>query len=277
MTKILDFVAGRTPAQLYESYLVPGFFAPFAEQLADYASPGRHYLDVACGTGIVSRTIAEKCDEDVTIKAVDVVPLMIDEAKKRASSPAIEYHVAPADALPFAEASFDTALCQQGLQFFPDQKKAVHEINRTLKPGGCFFASIWPSADEASPVFHSFADAVGRHLGDDLLPLGPFAFGGEEKLELLARETGFAIETLERRTLTTVLPSIRELVLFDILFLGRPGPDGALQPVLAPDDPAGDEIVEKIIFEMTSELTRFIGSDGRLVSPATTLFLAARK
>lgn len=277
MTKIEDFMAGRTPAQLYETYLVPGFFTPFAEQMAEPVSPGLHCLDIACGTGVVSRTLAAIHDDDIAVRAVDIAPPMIDEAERRTKSPAVRYHLGAADALPFADGAFDVALCQQGVQFFPDKQKAFEEARRVLKPKGLFLASVWPPAEEANPVFHSFEKAVARRLGEDLSPLGPFSFGGEERLRTLAQEAGFAIETLERRTLPTVLPSIRELVLFDVLFLGRPGPDGSLQPVLAPDDPAGDAVIERIIADMTSELTDYMGSDGRLISPATTCFLIARK
>lgn len=277
MTNIQNFVAGRSPAELYETYLVPGFFRPFAEQLADNAAPGQHCLDVACGTGVVSRALAERHANDLAVKAIDVAPPMINVAKTRSASPVIEYFLGSADALPFNDELFDAAFCQQGIQFFPDKQKAFEEIRRTLKRGGWLFASIWPPADQANPVFLSFEKAVGQHLGEELLPLGPFSFGEETRLRELAEDAGFSVKTLEKRTLPTVLPSVRELVLFDVLFLGRPGADGALQPVIAADDPASDDIVENMITDMTAELTDYIGADGRLVSSASTYFLAARK
>ncbi|WDI31662.1 class I SAM-dependent methyltransferase [Hyphococcus flavus] len=277
MTKIEDFIAGRSPAEMYETYLVPGFFKPFAEQMIENAVAGSKYIDVACGTGIVSRTLAAKLDDNVSIDALDMAPPMIDVAKQQTVSSVVKYHLTPADALPFDDALFDGAFCQQGIQFFPAKEKAFEEIFRVLKPGGRFYAAIWLPAKEANVVFASFEKAIGRHLGEDLLPLGPFSFGNLERLRRLATDGGFNIETLESRTLLTVLPSIRDLVLFDVLFLGRPGADGSLQPVIRPNDPAGDEIVEQMIAEMTEDLEPYIGDDGRLYTDATTYFLAANK
>jgi ubiquinone/menaquinone biosynthesis C-methylase UbiE len=276
MTKIEDFVAGRTSAELYETYLTPGFFAPWAEEMAELAAPGQNCLDLACGTGAVSRGLAAK-HNNMNIKAVDVAPLMLDEARKQTRSDAVEYHLGSADALPFDNDTFDMAFCQQGLQFFPDKEKAFDEVQRVLKPGGRFAVTIWRPVEEASPVFESFAKAVGRHLGEDLLPLGPFSFGSEERLRRLTEDAGFKIETLEQRTLPSVLPPVEALVLFDVLFLGRPAEDGSLQPVLAPDDPAGDAVVDKIINDMEEDLKSYIGADGNLHGPASTHFMIARK
>lgn len=276
MTKIEDFIAGRTPAELYETYLTPGFFAPWAEEMAELASPGQCCLDVACGTGAVSRALAAR-HNDISIKAVDVAQPMLDEARKQTQEAAIDYHLGSADALPYDDDMFDMGFCQQGLQFFPDKERAFGEIFRVLKPGGRLAVSVWRPVEEASPVFESFAKAVGRHLGKDLLPLGPFSFGGEERLMALAESAGFEIETLEQRTLPSVLPPVADLVLFDVLFLGRPAEDGSLQPVLAPDDPAGDAIVDRMIDDMSEDLKSFIGADGNLHAPASTHFMIARK
>ncbi|WP_425409387.1 methyltransferase domain-containing protein [Hyphococcus sp.] len=277
MTKIQTFLAGRTPAQLYEEYLVPGFFKPWAERLAEHAQAGHKCLDLACGTGIVSRALAERFGDNISVQAIDVAPPMIEEAGKRTSSNAIEFQLGSAVNLPFDNGCFDDAFCQQGVQFFPEKEKAFAEVHRVLKPGGKFFVSVWPSAEEANPVFKSFEKAVERHLGADLVPLGPFSFGGEDRLRALAEESGFKVRTLEKQTLNSVLPSIRRLVLFDVLFLGRPDSDGALQPVLAPDDPAGDQIVEAMIADIQHDLTAFIGEDEKLYSPATAMFLIAEK
>ncbi len=276
MTKMQDFIAGRTPPELYETYLAPGFFAPFAKELAKLAKPGDKCLDVACGTGIVSRTLAEKYGRSITINAIDIAPPMIEEAKKHSAPYAIDYQIASAGDLPFDEETFDVIFCQQGLQFFPDKEKAMAEIRRVLKPGGRAAISAWLPAEDASPVFDAFQKAVARHLGADLLPLGPFSFGKADRMKGLAKGAGFGVEKLNTVTLPATLPPIEEFVLFDVLFLGRPGPDGSLQPVLTADDPDGDRLVDLMVADMTKELQDFVGPDGKLHAPASTHFLLAR-
>lgn len=276
MSKISDFIAGRTPPELYETYLTPGLFAPWAEDFAAFAEPGGRYLDIACGTGAVSRAIAGRLEDNVSIKAVDVAPLMIEAARRYTRTPAVEFELASADALPFDDASFDGAFCQQGLQFFPDKEKAFQEARRVIKPGGFFAASVWLPVEESSPVFRAFADSIARHLGEDLLPLGPFSFGDAERLRARAEEAGFKIDSLERRTKQAALPGIEDLVLFDFLFLGRPGPEGALQPIFKPDDPAGDAVVDKIVADMTVRLGEYVNADGTLSAPMTAAVQIAR-
>lgn len=275
MTRIEDFVASRTPPELYEAFLVPGFFKPWANKMVDLVTPGAHCLDLACGTGIISRTIAAQ-SPDAKIDAVDVAPLMLDAARKLAGSASVSFHQASADHLPFEDAVFDTAYCQQGLQFFPDRPAALQEIRRVLKPQGVFAAAVWRPVAEASPVFHAFEQVVAKHLGEDLTPLGPFAFGGQDKLRDLVTDAGFTIERLEALTLPTVLPSIEVLVLFDLLFLGCPGADGSMQPVLAPNDPKGDAIIAKMIGDLEGMLGEYVGDDGNLHAPTSTHFLVAK-
>ncbi|WP_375207076.1 class I SAM-dependent methyltransferase [Hyphococcus sp.] len=277
MTKMQDFIAGRTPPELYEAYLTPGFFTPFAEEMAALAKPGDRCLDLACGTGAVSRKLAERFGERITINAVDIAPPMLEVAKKQSSACSIDYQIAAADDLPFTDDSFDILFCQQGFQFFPDKEKAMAEIRRVLKPGGRAAISVWRPAEEASPVFAAFEKAVGRHLGNDLLPLGPFAFGKAGRLKTLAKGARLKIDALETLTLPTTLPAIEDFVLFDVLFLGRPAADGALQPVLEPEDPDGDRLIALMVEDMTQALQEFVGADGRLHAPSSTHYLLARK
>ena len=84
MTLISDFIAGRSPAAVYETYLVPGMFTPWAEQLLERLPPTGDCLDIACGTGIISRGIA-KCGAATSITAGDLAPPMLDVARAEAA------------------------------------------------------------------------------------------------------------------------------------------------------------------------------------------------
>lgn len=278
MSRISDFVAGRTPAELYERYLSPGLFVPWAEELIAMAPPRGAALDIACGTGVVSRALARR--EEVTgVSAIDVAPPMIALAAKLAAdeklADRISFKEASALDLPFDDDAFDCAWCQQGVQFFPDRAQAMREARRVLKPGGAFVAAVWTAAGDGNPVLGALANSIAKRLGEDLLPLGPASFPDPEALRSVVEEAGFTVRALERREVMTMLPDVETFVLFDVLFLGRPGADGTLQPVLDPDDAASDDVVEALIADMTAELGPYIQHDGALKSPKTANVIIA--
>ncbi|QLC21190.1 class I SAM-dependent methyltransferase [Parasphingopyxis sp. CP4] len=278
MTLISDFVAGRTPPQLYETYLSPGLFEPWGDVLLAGLPPSGDCLDIGCGTGVVSRKLA--ADGNVSrIAAIDVADPMIAHAKQVTAAKGLDtrisFDVASALDLPFASDAFDRAYCQQAIQFFPDRIKAMCEVKRVLKPGGQFAAAVWTAAADGNPVFGAFEEIVGRTFGSDLLPFGPFAFGDETALRSVIEEGGLKIHSLERREMECTLPDVESFVLFDLLFLGRPDTDGVLQPVVAPDDPDGDGPVAQLILEMKSALADYVQPDGTLRAPTTAHMVIA--
>lgn len=280
MSLITDFVAGRTPPDLYEAYLVEGLFAPWAEVLIDTVQPTGQCLDIACGTGIISRKLSE-LPQVTGVQAIDVAPPMIDKARalQKANNWALkaDFQVASALELPFDANSFDAVFCQQGLQFFPDKPAALKEAARVLKPDGVMIFGVWTSANDGNPVFGAFENIVAEFLGEDLVPFGPFSFGSQDSLRNVAQEAGLQVESLERQELIASLPDIRTLVLFDMLFLGRPAPDGSLQPVIDPKDPDGDAIIEKIIDQLSQKTDAYLGTDESLKAPTTAHIMVMRK
>lgn len=280
MPLIRDFVADRSPPDLYETYLAYGLFSPWADLLIESAKPSGPCLDMACGTGIVSRKLAELTGV-TTVQAIDIASPMIEKAKaiqqEQGLADKVNFQVASALDLPFEDETFETALCQQGFQFFPDKSVALREAIRVMKPGGTLAISIWTSAQDGNPVFGAFENIVAEHLGSDLVPFGPFSFGNRDALEKLVKVQNLKIESLDRRELTVQLPDVRSLVLFDLLFLGRPGPDGSLQPVVNPEDPDGDMMIEKIIDELSEQTVSYVGTDGSLKAMTTAHILVARK
>ena len=110
----------------YERYFVPAIGAPLAAELVDVAAlrPGERVLDVACGTGIVTRFAAERVGADGAVAGVDINPGMLGVARSAARPElGIDWHEASAEALPFEDETFDVVLCQMGLQFFPGQAR----------------------------------------------------------------------------------------------------------------------------------------------------------
>ncbi|NVE95078.1 class I SAM-dependent methyltransferase [Altererythrobacter lutimaris] len=275
MPLVPEFLAGRTPPDLYGQYLEPAF-EPWVEALLDYAGPHGRVIDIACGTGIVSRFLA-RLDQVEQIDAIDVAPAMIAKARSMSSnsSPKISFIEASALSLPFADDTFDAALCQQGLQFFPDKLAGLREARRVLKPGARAAFSIWCNARDGLPVFDAFERAISDALGSDLVPFGPFSFGDRDEISSLAEAAGFKSTSIEVQSRLSPLPDIRTFVLFDIAFLGRPAPDGTLQPIMDFANPASDDVILALIDRMEKDCAAYCEPDGSLLAPMRAHILIA--
>jgi ubiquinone/menaquinone biosynthesis C-methylase UbiE len=132
----------------YERYLAPAMFVPLAEAVADAVevSLGERALDVACGTGVLTRTIASRSGSDGHVTGLDLGEGMLARARTwppvEGDAP-IDYVQGSADQLPFDDGAFTLVTCQQGLQFFPDRDAALREFLRVLAPGGRLAIACW--------------------------------------------------------------------------------------------------------------------------------------
>ena len=132
--------------ELYDRHLGPVIFEPFALEMATRVGrlAPRAALEVACGTGIVTRHLLEKLPANASLTATDLNEPMLDFA--RGSIPAdarLTWRTADAMALQFPNASFDAYVCQFGFMFFPDKLVAAREARRVLKPGSRLLFSVW--------------------------------------------------------------------------------------------------------------------------------------
>ena len=149
-TRTDTMFAGSIP-ELYEKLLVPLIFEPYAVDLAERlaARPSlSRVLEVAAGTGVVTRRMAALLPERVAIVATDLNQPMLDHAQAVGTARAVTWQQADAQQLPFADASFDAVVCQFGVMFFPDQAKAFAEAHRVLAPGGVFLFNVWDRIEE---------------------------------------------------------------------------------------------------------------------------------
>jgi ubiquinone/menaquinone biosynthesis C-methylase UbiE len=140
----------------YERYVAAALFEPWAELLLDtvVVGEGAEVLDVASGTGVVARAALRRVGASGRIVASDFSPAMLARSaavELPAGSAPLEFVEASADALPFTDGAFDVVLCQQGLQFFPQQQAAVDEMRRVLRPGGVAGIAVWAHGHPLEP------------------------------------------------------------------------------------------------------------------------------
>jgi len=151
----------KEAAERYERVVARHILGPWAPSLVDAArlAAGERVLDLACGTGVVTRIAAQRVGPRGRVTGVDLSPGMIGVAR---SLPApdggsVEWLEGSALAIPLPDASADVVLCQQGLQFFLDKALSLREMRRVLARGGRLALSVWSSTG----VYNS---AVGRAL-----------------------------------------------------------------------------------------------------------------
>ncbi|MGN6187166.1 MAG: class I SAM-dependent methyltransferase [Thermoanaerobaculia bacterium] len=130
MTNVTRF-AGSVPEK-YDRYMGPIFFEPYAADLVNrlHASAGMRVLELACGTGIVTRRLRDVLPEDATLVATDLNEGMIKQAvRKFGANERIEWRQADATDLPFSDEAFDAVICQFGVMFFPNKPAAFRQAS----------------------------------------------------------------------------------------------------------------------------------------------------
>jgi SAM-dependent methyltransferase len=159
--------AGSIP-QLYDRYLVPLIFEPYAADLCARvrACAPQNVLEIAAGTGVVTRHLARELPPDVGIVATDLNQPMLDQAAAAGTARPVTWRQADAMQLPFENASFDVAACQFGAMFFPDKAAAYAEVKRVLRPGGVFLFNVWDHIQVNELVF-TVCQALDRVFPDD--------------------------------------------------------------------------------------------------------------
>ena len=198
--------AGSIP-KLYQSLMVPLIFQPYAADLAHRVADRdvSRLLEIAAGTGVVTRALDEALDDDVAIVATDLNAAMVEEARAQGTRRAVDWRTADAMSLPFPDASFDCVVCQFGVMFFPDRVHAYAEVRRVLRPGGMFLFNAWDRIEE-NDIAHVVTESLAT-----LFPADPPRFmartpHGYNDVEVIRRDVtaaGFPnarIETLAKRS-----------------------------------------------------------------------------
>src|SRR5262245_59249593 len=181
----------RPPAEVYEAEFVPALFRPFSGVVAAAAgiAAGQRVLDVACGTGVLARTVAARVGADGSVCGLDANPEMLAVARRLDTT--IEWIDGRAEALPLPDASIDAVVSQFGLMFFDDRVAALREMRRVLRPGGRLAVAVC-DAVECSPGYGALAALLQDLFGERVAAAfrAPFAIGDAQLLATLARQAG---------------------------------------------------------------------------------------
>jgi ubiquinone/menaquinone biosynthesis C-methylase UbiE len=263
-----QFQLSSEAAERYECCAARYILGPWAPMLVDAGgvAAGEHVLDIACGTGVVTRIAAECAGPGGRVVGVDLNPGMILVARSLPppTGAPIEWLERSALDLRLADASFDVVLCQQGLQFFPDKLLALREMRRVLDHGGRLALSVWNGVG-------AYHEAVGAALARFISTETAISFRAsrqvptKEDLHRLATQAGFCDVEVNVHRIDTHLPRLGEFTLNHLA--GTPVADSLAS--------ATAEAREKIAASVMNELQRYADGDG-VTYPEETQVLTAR-
>ena len=259
-------------AESYERYLVPLFFAPGAQYLIELAAliAGERVLDLACGTGIVARSAANKVGANGRVVGLDRNDGMLAVARNASSgiSPLIEWRRADAQNIPFPDSAFDIVFCQQGLQFFPDKSAVLREAYRVLEPKGRLALSAMRPIKH-NPQYNLLADTLERHIGPNagMMMRSPFLPLSTNELRDLLKSAGFQDVRILIGIGPVRYPSTKEFIRREVASSPLAGQIKSL---------SDDNEFAIMVRDLEAALESYIDDDG-IVFPAETYFATARR
>ncbi len=259
--------AGSIPDN-YDRYIGPMLMVPYARDLAARLPINglSDVLELACGTGIVTKVLRDRLGEGTRLTATDISEGMLKVAKTKEIEKKVEWKVVDATELPFKDNSFDVVVSQFGVMFFPDKAKALKEIFRVLRPGGRILFNTWDKIQ-----FNDFAriahEVIGKMFESDPPAFYkiPFGFYDHFEIRTLLRNAGFydiGLSTVEMKVQSEASAAAKGMV------------EG---------NPISDEIKSRLgmdIKEATERVERAIASDlGQRMSKgqARAIIVGARK
>jgi ubiquinone/menaquinone biosynthesis C-methylase UbiE len=239
--------------EIYEYGLVPAIFGPWSTKTVALAVPneGDCVLDVACGTGVVTRLAAQYVGTHGKVIGLDLNPGMVEVARSLPvpTGTSIDWQVGDALMLPFSNAMFHVVFCQGGLQFVPDRLTALREMYRVLRSEGRLALMVCQHI-QYCPGFAILVDKLTSHVGwQAATALGmPFSLGDMEELRSLMGHAGFQDVVIRPAVKMIRFPSPAKFVQF--LITGS-----------SIADQVDENTMAKLITEVSLELQPFVKND----------------
>ena len=254
----------------YDRYLGPLLFEPYALDLASKIDTSNvtSVLEIACGTGRVTRHLRRIFNNGTRLVATDFNADMLQVAKSKLEDLSIDFQVEDAQNLSFPENSFDVVVCQFGLMFLKDKPKGLSEALRVLKPGGTFIFTTWDKTDNTPLLKLLFNDLILPCFSDEDTSrfLIPFSLFDPPLLETWMKEANFSDVTVSRVPLSSHAPTPQAII--DGFFLKH----SLGKEVLEKSPAAFNELITK----MEEQIIRQFGS-ANISFDLTAFFVSGKK
>ena len=213
MSKQASNFVGSIPEN-YDRFLGPRIFHDYADDVARRVldlGPQR-VLELAAGTGVVTRKLRDLLPDDCLITATDLNPPMLVVAESKFQpDERVQFESADATELPYGVSEFDTVVCQFGVMFFPDKQRSYQEVFRILKPGGHYVFNVWGPL-RSNPFAEIAHATVTDFFPED--PPGfykvPFGYNDASTIEKSLAGVGFSDISIEKLDITSEIPSSKE-------------------------------------------------------------------
>ena len=258
-------------ARFYQDHIVPKILGPMGAHLVEAAEPrpGERVLDIACGTGAVTRKAARAVGASGVVTGMDFGAHMMHVGRTvpQERGATIRWVQGDATALPFADSAFGLVLCAQGLMFFPDRVQALRDACRVVVPGGRLALAVW-STPEHNPYFRAMYEGLQPHIDEEtaMTMRLPFALADPTDLQSLFSEAGLSDVRIETVSEALRLPPLEQ-------FIPRHMSAMSVAAALAS---LGSDVVNALIRDVQSTLHPYEDPEGLRVPFQINIALAHR-
>lgn len=186
--------------RIYDLRLGPYIFEGYATDLAARAAAAspRDVLELAAGTGIVTRKLRQVLPAAANLTATDLNAPMLEVAREKISGGNVAFQQADACALPFQAENFDCVVCQFGVMFFPDKPLSYSHVARVLRPGGRYLFNVWCSLED-NPFGKVAHETIASFFAADPPSFyrTPFGYHDHSTIQAQLTEAGFSDVRIE--------------------------------------------------------------------------------